>query len=107
MYSFGEQAAGGFRGATLPDPDLKWEKTGQVDVGLEFASRSGRIAGTVDYYHSHTSDLLMLRQIPTTTGYATILQNVGATHNSGLDVALPASRLKDWNGLGWSTQLTR
>jgi len=106
MYSFGDKAAVGYRGATLPNPDLKWEKTGQVDVGLEFTSRSGRIAGTVDYYQSHTSDLLMLRQIPTTTGYASILQNVGATHNSGIEVALSASLLKDWHGLGWSTQLT-
>src|SRR5207244_11092504 len=48
----------------------------------------------------------MLRQIPTTTGYASILQNVGATHNSGIEVALSASLLKDWHGLGWSTQLT-
>jgi len=82
------------------------EKTGQFDVGLEFTSRSGRISGTVDYYQSHTSDLLMLRQIPTTTGYASILQNIGATHNSGIEVALSASLLKDWHGLGWSTQLT-
>src|SRR5947199_5882793 len=107
MYSFGDKAAVGYRGSTLPNPNLKWEKTGQLDVGLEFTSRSRPLAGTVDYYQSHTSDLLMLRQIPTTTGYASILQNVGATHNTGIEVALSASLLKDGHGLWWSTQLTR
>src|SRR6266566_4279896 len=106
VYSFGDKAAVGYYPNTLPNPDLKWEKTGQLDLGLEFTTRNGRLAGTVDYYQAHTSDLLMLRQIPTTTGYASILQNVGATHNSGLEVALSAGLVRDWHGLAWSTQLT-
>ena len=106
VYSFGDKAAVGYYPNTLPNPDLKWEKTGQLDLGLEFTTRNGRLAGTVDYYQAHTSDLLMLRQIPTTTGYASILQNVGTTHNSGIEVALSAGLVRDWHGLSWSTQLT-
>ena len=105
VYSFGDKAAVGYGPGTLPNPDLRWEKTSQVDVGLEFTAVNNRLAGTVDVYRANTSDLIMLRQIAPTSGYTSILQNIGATRNTGLEVALSAQLLQDWNGLGWSTQL--
>jgi TonB-linked SusC/RagA family outer membrane protein len=106
IYAFGDQPAIGFRPGTLPNPDLRWEKTGQLDVGLEFTTRNGRLSGSVDYYRAYTSDLLMERQIPTTTGYQRITQNIGATRNVGAEVALSAVPVENWRGLRWSTQLT-
>jgi TonB-linked SusC/RagA family outer membrane protein len=105
IYSFGDRPAVGFRPGTLPNPDLTWEKTSQVDVGVEFASLNGRISGSVDYYRAYTSDLLMSRRLPGTSGFSSIVQNIGSTRNTGVEVALSAEILRDWHGLGWSTHL--
>jgi TonB-linked SusC/RagA family outer membrane protein len=106
IYSFGGLPAVGYRPATLSNPDLTWERTTQANVGLEFATLSGRVSGSVDVYRSTTSDLLMLRRLAGTNGYSSILQNVGSTLNKGAEVALAAELVRDWHGLGWTTHLT-
>jgi TonB-linked SusC/RagA family outer membrane protein len=105
IYAFGDRPAVGFRPGALPNPNLTWEKTSQVDVGLEFTTLNGRISGTVDYYRAYTSDLLMSRRLPGTSGFSSIVQNIGATRNTGVEATLSAEILRDWHGLGWSTQL--
>jgi len=102
MYSFLDQPAVGFRPGRLPNPDLRWETTGQMDVGIEFATLNNRLSGSVDYYRANTSDLIMERQLPPTSGYSSILQNVGATRNTGIEVALSALLAQDWHGIRWS-----
>jgi TonB-linked SusC/RagA family outer membrane protein len=103
MYSFTDQPAVGYGPGRLPNPNLKWEKTSQLDVGLEFTAVHNRLSGSVDYYSAYTTDLIMDRQLPPTTGYSSILQNVGATRNSGVEVALSALVAQDWHGLRWNT----
>lgn len=105
IYAFTDQPAVGYRPGVLPNPDLTWEKTKQLDVGLEFALFNGRLSGSVDYYRANTEDLLMERQLPPTTGYSSIVQNIGATRNTGLEVALSAV-LVERPELRWSTDLT-
>jgi TonB-linked SusC/RagA family outer membrane protein len=102
MYSFSEQPAVGFRPGRLPNPKLRWEKTGQVDVGLEFTVLNNRLSGSVDYYRADTRDLIMDRQLPPTSGYSSILENVGATRNTGIEVALSTVLVEDRNGLRWN-----
>src|SRR5207302_1865501 len=106
IYSFGDQPAVGYRPGNLPNPDLTWERTGQADVGLEFGLLSGRVSGSVDVYRSSTNHLLMSRQLAGANGYSSIVQNVGATLNTGAEVALQTDLLRDWHGLAWTTQLT-
>ena len=79
--------------ASLPvvefaNEDLRWEKTTQYNVGLDFTILNRRISGTVDAYTSHTKDLLMARSIPSVTGFTTTFQNVGETENQGVDINL-------------------
>jgi len=105
MYSFDNNAGPGYRPGTLPNPNLKWENTGQLDVGLEFTALRGRLSGSVDYYRADTKDLIMDRQIPPTNGYTRIVQNIGATRNTGLEVALSFVPVEDWHGLRWSQDL--
>ena len=102
MYSFLDQPAVGFRPGRLPNPNLRWEKTGQIDVGLEFTMINNRLSGSIDYYRADTRDLIMDRQLPPTTGYTSILENVGATRNTGVEVALSALLVQDWHGLRWN-----
>ncbi|HEX7979563.1 MAG TPA: SusC/RagA family TonB-linked outer membrane protein [Gemmatimonadaceae bacterium] len=105
-YSYGGTAGFGYRPGTLPNPELQWEKTATYDVGLDFAFLDSRISGTIDGYRANTNDLLMDRQLPPSTGYSSITQNVGSTRNTGLEVALTAITLDGWHGLHWTNDLT-
>lgn len=105
MYSFLDQPAVGYRPGRLPNPNLKWEKTAQVDVGLEFTALNNRLSGSVDYYRADTRDLIMDRQLPPTTGYSSILQNIGATRNTGIEVALSTVLMQDWHGVRWNADV--
>src|SRR5437867_12668285 len=105
MYSCADQPAVGYRPGTLVNPDLTWERTGQVDVGLEFGLLSGRFNGSVDVYLSSTDHLLMARQLAGSNGYSSILQNGGTTRTYGAELALSTELLRNWHGLGWPRQL--
>lgn len=85
----------------LANKDLGWEKTTQFNYGIDFSVLDGRIGGTIDFYHSRTSDLLMQRTISSLSGYPAIMDNVGETKNIGVDITLNTVpvKLKDfqWN----------
>jgi TonB-linked SusC/RagA family outer membrane protein len=104
-YAFGDAAAYGFRPAVLPNPNLKWETTTQVDAGVDFSVLKNRVSGTVDFYRSRTNDLLLQRLLPPTTGFNQILENVGATSNTGLEVGLTTVNVErpGRGGFRWST----
>src|SRR5688572_56824 len=106
VYSFGGAGAFGYAPNTIANPDLKWEKTGTLDVGADFALLDNRISGTLDYYRANTTDLLMRRAIPYSLGYQNITQNVGATRNPGSELALSAIALDGWRGFRWSHDIT-
>ncbi|MBF9238216.1 TonB-dependent receptor [Hymenobacter sp. BT683] len=74
--------------ANIGNPDLSWENTKQLDLGVEFAFLGDRISGEVDVYEKKTTGLLLNRQLQLTSGYTTITENVGALRNRGLEIAL-------------------
>ncbi len=101
-----------FSGTTpMANPGLGWEKTTQVNVGVDFTFLKGRVNGAVDVYGSNTKDLLMLMNIPTLTGYSNTLANVGRTKNNGVDVSVSVipvqTRDFQWNStlnLAWQKE---
>ncbi|HVS98169.1 MAG TPA: TonB-dependent receptor [Puia sp.] len=88
----------------LGNADLHWESTTQADVGIDFGVLQNRISGTVDLYHSHTDGLILSRQIPSITGYSSVLYNIGKTSNEGLEVNV-TSRNITWKDFQWETML--
>lgn len=87
--AFGENPALGFSFSdTIGNPALKWEKTKAFNVGVDFGLFKNRISGTIDFYKTNTSDLLLLRQLPSSSGVSVTYDNVGKTENTGIDVAL-------------------
>lgn len=89
----------------LGNPDLKWETTTQTVVGLDLGFLSDRILVTADYYIKDTDDLLLNRPIPTTSGFTTVLQNVGSVKNTGVDLGITTVNI-DNKDLSWSTTFT-
>jgi TonB-linked SusC/RagA family outer membrane protein len=105
-YSYGGTAGFGYRPGSLPNPELQWEKTATWDAGADFGFLDGRITGTLDGYIANTTDLLMDRNLPPSTGYSSITQNIGATRNTGIELALSAITLDGWHGIRWTNDLT-
>lgn len=90
--------------AELANQDLRWEKTLQYNIGLDFSIFKRRISGVIDAYTSHTKDLLMARSIPSVTGYLTTFQNVGETANKGIDINISTINVTSKN-FQWTTNL--
>lgn len=89
----------------MPNKNLGWEKTTQFNYGIDFSVLNGRIGGTIDIYHSRTTDLIMDRTIPSLTGYPSIMANVGETKNFGVDVTLNTVPVK-FKDFQWNSDLT-
>ena len=105
-YRLGDRGAFGYGPNELENPALEWEKTEQMDIGLDFGVLDNRITGTADFYRADTRDLLLERQLPTALGFRSILENVGHTRNTGLELSLSTVNLEDWHGLRWTTDLS-
>jgi len=72
------------------DPSLKWEKTKQVNAGIDMGFFGGRLSATIDYYYKRTDDLLYHRAVPASSGYTSILQNIGSIDNKGFELTVGA-----------------
>ena len=93
--------------ASNPNPDLKWEVSKEVNVGLDFSFLEGRIGGSVDFYNKNTSDMLWEYDVPTPPNlYSTTLANVGEMRNRGIEVALNGTPFERQDGVTWKTTVT-
>jgi TonB-linked SusC/RagA family outer membrane protein len=105
LYTFGGTRVRGYRPGTIPNPDLTWEKTKQTDIGVEFALFNNRISGSLDGYRQITSDLLLTRLLPVTSGFTSTLQNIGSTKNTGLEIGLSTVNVENWHGIRWTSDI--
>ena len=87
------------------NPDLKWESTGMLNIGLDFAFLKGRLNGTVEVYHKKTKDLIWSYPVSTTQYiYGMMDANVGEMTNKGIEFTLNAVPVRTKNFM-WSTTL--
>lgn len=94
--------------ATPGNPDVQWEKTFTADVGIELRMLRDRINLTADIYRRMTSNLLYTVNMAPTTGYLSVLDNIGSMRNQGLEIFISADLVRNeffrWNTkLNWST----
>jgi TonB-dependent starch-binding outer membrane protein SusC len=94
----------GISPANIANPDLKWESTASSDIGLDLGLWKNRVSITADYYYKNTSNLLLFVNIPLTSGYTSILQNVGSVSNKGFEFSLTTLNI-DQAKLKWSTTI--
>ncbi len=72
----------------IANPNLTWETTEQLNLGLDFESKNNRVSGSIDLYDKTTKNLLQNTPIPTSSGFSNILINRGSMSNKGIEVAL-------------------
>lgn len=87
---------------SYPASDLKWEKTGQFDAGIDASFFGGRLGTEIDYYKSKTTDMLLNVPIPVLTGFTSSLQNIGEMQNYGMEFHVYGTPVKA-NGFTWNT----
>ncbi|MFT3844944.1 MAG: SusC/RagA family TonB-linked outer membrane protein [Lacibacter sp.] len=88
-YNWGNGVAAiGAAPTTFQTPNLSWEKTTTINVGLEFGLLNNRITGTVDWYNSSTTDQLQRRSIPSANGVDFVFFNLGKVENRGIEISL-------------------
>ena len=81
------------------NPDLRWEKQKQINVGLDYGMFNDRMSFTLDLFHIDNEDLLMTISKSPSSGYLDQLANVGTLRNRGIEFSINATpiRTKDWN----------
>ncbi|MBI9064149.1 MAG: SusC/RagA family TonB-linked outer membrane protein [Marinilabiliaceae bacterium] len=92
-YSFDNNKTIGIGPAQMANPDLRWEKTAQTNIGLDMGFFKNRIAFTFDVYHKKTTDLLYLVSLPATSGFTKTIKNIGSLENKGFDIELHTRNL--------------
>ncbi len=102
LYKGGFNYAGraGIAPTQLPNPDLRWETTLQTGFGLDMAILNSRVSLTADVYYNQTTDLLLDRPLPASTGFTSITTNIGSLENRGLELKLTTENLRgkfQWN----------
>jgi TonB-linked SusC/RagA family outer membrane protein len=93
-YTFGRSVVTGFFPNKIPNPDLKWEKTAQFDIGLDMGFFNNRLNITTDYYSKKTTDLIYDVSIPFVSGFSTSLLNSGSIKNQGIELAIQSDNLR-------------
>lgn len=87
-----------------PNPNLRWEKTRNVNIGLNLGVLNNRIRLNVDYYRRHSTDLISSRQLPLETGFASTTVNWASMENEGWEFAVNTSNIKT-KKFSWTTSL--
>jgi len=90
----------GFVPVGISNSDLKWETTGQLDIGFDLNIVNDRLRFVVDYYKKNTKDLLASVPLPPTVGFGSILKNLGEIQNQGFEFSVNADILQrefKWN----------
>lgn len=90
---------------SMANNDLGWETTRVQNIGIDFGLFNNRLNGSIDAYSSNTQDVLLKRNIPTTSGYSTVWTNIGKVHNHGVEISLNSTNVRS-NGLTWETGVT-
>jgi TonB-linked SusC/RagA family outer membrane protein len=108
IYSFGGKLTGGYAPANIANSNLKWETTTQYNAGFDLGLFGDRVNFVADVYYKLTSDLLVEVPIPTSSGYAQGLKNVGSVSNKGIEISLNAEPVsgKRASSFKWNTVLT-
>jgi len=100
-YDFGGSTANGYVASALANSKLGWEKTEELNIGLDFGFLRDRIIGSIDVYDRLSDDLLLQQQLPSETGFESISANVGSVRNSGIEVSLTTRNIQtetvNWN----------
>jgi iron complex outermembrane receptor protein len=87
------------------NPDLKWEKKGEFDIGLDFGLFNNRLSGSVDYYNRTTTDLIFQVTVPVPPNLAPrTWKNIGKLESNGIELSIGYDVIQK-SSFTWNTRL--
>ena len=92
-----------FEPLRVANPDLKWETTQQTDIGFDMGFLNNRISASIDYYQKNTYEMLFALPVPASTGYTSIMKNIGNIKNDGFELTIDSRNLE--GKFKWNTSL--
>ncbi|SDJ90442.1 iron complex outermembrane recepter protein [Catalinimonas alkaloidigena] len=104
VYVLGGQAIPSVLPTNFANPNLRWESTSQLNVGIDLGFLNERFSATIDYYRKHTSDLLLAFSTIAPSVVETQWANVGEVQNQGIEVALNATLVQS-KDFTWSANV--
>lgn len=104
VYQLGGEAVVSVLPTNYANPDLQWEETSQLNIGLDFGFLNERFSGSIDYYRKHTTDLLLAFSTIAPSVVETQWANVGEVENKGIEIALNAGIVNN-ESLRWDVAL--
>ncbi|HEX7692103.1 MAG TPA: TonB-dependent receptor [Sediminibacterium sp.] len=103
-YVFGSSAAIGYLPQLVQNPTLGWERTAQINLGIDFSMFKGRLSGSIEAYKQNTSDLIFPKTLPAVSGYVQKYMNVGKTSNKGIEITLSGGIIQK-KDFGWTADV--
>ena len=103
-YAYDNSAAFGYRPSSIGNPDLRWETSTTLNVGLDFALWKSRIFGSLEYYVTNTRDLLAPQPLPTSIGFGGFITNIGETQNRGVELTISTLNVEKGSFV-WSSDI--
>lgn len=103
-YTFDGTPAYGFAPAAISNHLLGWEKSKEMDLGVNIGFLKNRITADIDVYRRNTLDLIMKEQIPPSTGFSQVISNIGKVQNQGIEVSLNTVNVKT-HDFSWRTTI--
>lgn len=102
LYNFGDQVVVGFPPGGIVNQALTWERTRELNFGIDYGLFRGRISGSVDLYNKLSNRLLMERDLPLESGWEELTDNVGSVRNTGIELFLQTYNIQT-SDFTWST----
>lgn len=87
-YILGNSFAAGKIVSSFANKELGWEKSNQLDLGLDLSLLENKVILTAEYYHKITNDMLLPISVPAVSGFTTSLANIGKVQNKGVELGL-------------------
>ena len=103
-YAYDNVAAFGYRPNTIGNPDLRWETSTTLNLGLDFALWKSRVFGSLEYYITNTSDLLAPQPLPNSIGFGGFTTNIGETQNRGVELTISTLNVEK-GSFTWSSDI--
>lgn len=101
-YPSGDSVSPGYAPSGIPNTELQWESNQTFNVGLDLGFFNQRLTFTPEFYLNRSSHLLLNSKVPMSSGFTTMIRNIGKTQNMGVDLTITSVNI-DHENFTWTT----
>jgi TonB-linked SusC/RagA family outer membrane protein len=101
--TIGTNYVAGYLAGNAPNPELTWEKSAGFNIGVDFAILNNRLSGSIEYFDIRTTDILLSKNLPQSTGLTAQQTNIGKTKTTGMEFTLSSVNVQSKGGFTWNT----